>query len=82
MFARWKFKEDLEPAEANKRGWVVDDTLFEELGVDAKAITGAAVRELDADVIAFQEVENVDTLKALSLGAPGRPPGVSLRGWY
>ncbi len=63
LFARWKFAKDIDPAEANKRGWTVDETLFEELGVDAKTLTGMAVREVDADVIAFQEVENVDTLK-------------------
>jgi endonuclease/exonuclease/phosphatase family metal-dependent hydrolase len=71
LFARFRFKANVEPAAANKHGWVVDDTLFEELGVDDKSITGAAVREVRADVIGFQEVENVDTLKhfrARSLG--------------
>jgi len=71
LFARWRFKAGVDPSEANTRGWVVDQTKFEELGVDAKAITGAAVREIEADVIGFQEVENVDTLKhfrARSLG--------------
>jgi len=63
LFARWRFEEGVDPAEANTRGWIVDQTRFRELGVDEKAITGAAVRELDADVVAFQEVENVDTLK-------------------
>jgi hypothetical protein len=50
-------------SQANTRGRVVDQTKFEELGVDDKAITGAAVSEIRADVISFQEVENVDTLK-------------------
>jgi endonuclease/exonuclease/phosphatase family metal-dependent hydrolase len=80
LFARWKFKANIDPAEANKRGWVVDDNLFEELGVDAKAITGAAVRELNADLIAFQEVENVDTLKhfrSASLGGRRAYPYVA-----
>jgi endonuclease/exonuclease/phosphatase family metal-dependent hydrolase len=79
LFARWRFRDDLDPAEANKSGWTVDRTLFVELGVDAKAITGAAVRELRADVIGFQEVENVDTLKhfrARSLGGRAAFPFV------
>lgn len=63
LFARWKFKEGIDPSEANKNGWSVDSTAFQPLSVDDKAITGAAVREIDADVIALQEVENVDTLK-------------------
>ena len=63
LFARWKFDEDVDPSRANKHGWTVDDTLFDELGVDEKTLTGMAVREVKADVIALQEVENVDTLK-------------------
>lgn len=63
LFARWRFKEGQNSAEANKRGWIVDQTQFVELGQDDKAITGAALREVDADVLALQEVENVDTLK-------------------
>jgi endonuclease/exonuclease/phosphatase family metal-dependent hydrolase len=80
LFARWKFKEGADPALANKRGWIVDDTLFRELGVDEKAITGAAAREIKADVIGFQEVENVDTLKnfrAQSLGGRTQYPFVA-----
>lgn len=63
LFARWRFRDDVDPADANTRGWIVDQTRFHELGVASKAITGAAVRDLKADVVALQEVENVDTLK-------------------
>lgn len=63
LFARWRFNADINPADANKRGWTVDETKFEELGVDAKALTGMAIREVKADILALQEVENVDTLK-------------------
>ncbi|MDX3454494.1 endonuclease/exonuclease/phosphatase family protein [Streptomyces sp. ME02-8801-2C] len=72
LFARWRFKDHVNPADANKRGWLVDQTRFDELGQEDKAITGAALREVGADVLALQEVENVDTLKhfrARSLGA-------------
>src|SRR3954453_21418418 len=67
-------------SQANTRGRVVDQTKFEELGVDDKAITGAAVSEIRADVISFQEVENVDTLKHFRARSRGgrraypRPP--------
>lgn len=80
LFARWRFKDGIEPSLANKRGWIVDDTLFSELGVDEKAITGAAVRSEKADLIGFQEVENVDTLKnfrARSLGGRAEYPHVA-----
>jgi endonuclease/exonuclease/phosphatase family metal-dependent hydrolase len=63
LFARWKFKDDIDPVEANERGWIVEEQNFEELGEDDKKITAAAVKEVDADVIALQEVEGVDTLK-------------------
>lgn len=71
LFARWRFKAGIDPAAANSRGWIVDQTLFEELGVDDKAITGAAVRELAADVLCLEEVENVDTLKHFRAQALG-----------
>jgi len=63
LFARWRFKGGIDPAQANKKGWIVDDDLFLELGVEDKAITAAAIRALQADVLALQEVEGLDTLK-------------------
>jgi endonuclease/exonuclease/phosphatase family metal-dependent hydrolase len=54
--------------------------VFSALSMDEKAITGAAVRELDADVVCMQEVENVDTLKhfrARSLGGRAAYPYVA-----
>lgn len=80
LFARWRFKADIDPTEANTRGWVVDQTKFEELGVETKAITGEAIRDLKADVIALQEVENIDTLKHFRtqfLGGNGKYPYVA-----
>jgi endonuclease/exonuclease/phosphatase family metal-dependent hydrolase len=63
LFARFKFGTGINPHEANKDGWTVDSTVFHELSMVDKAITGAAVQALNADVVCFQEVENVDTLK-------------------
>lgn len=63
LFARWKFNSDVDADEANERGWIVEEAHFDELGEDDKRITGKAVKEVKADVLALQEVENVDTLK-------------------
>lgn len=63
LFARWKFNSDVDADEANERGWIVEEAHFDELGEDDKKITGKAVKEVKADVLALQEVENVDTLK-------------------
>ncbi|WP_030338122.1 endonuclease/exonuclease/phosphatase family protein [Streptomyces sp. NRRL S-1022] len=80
LFARWRFADGLDPATANSRGWIVDQTRFEELGMDDKALTGAAVREIAADVLCLEEVENVDTLKyfrAQALGGRAQYPYVA-----
>lgn len=63
LFARWKFNEDVDPIAAGERGWIVEEAFFDELGQDSKLITGKAIDEIRADVIALQEVEGVDTLK-------------------
>jgi predicted extracellular nuclease len=63
LFARWRFRDDIDPAEANVDGWSVDKTKFEEFSDTAKKITGQAVREVDADILCLQEVEGVDTLE-------------------
>ncbi len=63
LFARWKFKEGTDPDEANQRGWIVEELHFEELGEEDKTITAQAIKEIAADVLCFQEVENVETLK-------------------
>jgi hypothetical protein len=78
LFARFKFGEGIDPDDANKTGWTVDSTVFSPLSMTDKAITGAAIQELDADVVCLQEIENVDTLKhfrARSLGGRARCPG-------
>lgn len=63
LFARWRFDEGIDPDEANQRGWIVEETAFKELGKEDKALTAKAIKEIDADVLCFQEVENVETLK-------------------
>ncbi|WP_106401180.1 endonuclease/exonuclease/phosphatase family protein [Actinocorallia populi] len=80
LFARFRFGSGVDPDEANKDGWTVDRTVFHPLSMTDKALTGAAVQEIDADILCLQEVENVDTLKhfrARSLGGRARYPHVA-----
>lgn len=80
LFARFRFGEGIEPQEANKEGWTVDKTAFHPLSMADKALTGAAVQEIAADVLCLQEIENVDTLKhfrARALGGSAAYPYVA-----
>jgi hypothetical protein len=49
LFARFEFGIGINPHEANKDGWTVDSTVFHELSMVDKAITGAAVQALNLD---------------------------------
>ena len=64
LFARFKFKRNITNFERIIRdGWTVNHTYFNIYKSQEKAITGATIQALDADVIALQEVENLDTLR-------------------
>lgn len=63
LFARFKFKANIDPLEAVKDGWNAEATAFDINGADAKRITGQAIKATGADILALQEVENLDTLK-------------------
>ena len=80
LFARFRFRSNINPSDANRRGWIAEETAFHELSLNDKALTGMAIRELDADVLALQEVEDIDTLKhfrAQSLGGRTAYPYVA-----
>ncbi|XRQ07885.1 hypothetical protein ACN3XK_67200, partial [Actinomadura welshii] len=77
LFARFRFDAGVDPSTVSKDGWTVEKTAFHPLSLADKELTGAAVKELDADVLCLQEVENVDTLKHFRsrvLGGPWPPP--------
>lgn len=59
LFARYKFKKN---AEITKDGFTIDETAFDMFNPDEKKITGQAIIETDADVIALQEVENLNVV--------------------
>ncbi len=63
LFARFKFNKDVDPEEAVRDGWDANRAHFSILKEEEKRITAQAIKETKADVVALQEVENLDTLK-------------------
>jgi endonuclease/exonuclease/phosphatase family metal-dependent hydrolase len=63
LFARFKFNANVDPTKAVKEGFDINMLAFEILREDEKKLTAKAIAALDADVIALQEVENLDVLK-------------------
>ena len=63
LFARYKFKEGIDVKRISEEGWDINRTSFEPLDPVTRRITGNAIDALNADVIALQEVENLDVLK-------------------
>ena len=63
LFARYKFRSNVDPRTAVVDGWLANSRRFSLNDDDAKRITGNAIEETHADVVALQEVENLDTLK-------------------
>lgn len=63
LFARFKFEAGINPATASANGFTVNETKFDFLNEVEKALTARAIRAVNADVIALQEVDNHDVLK-------------------
>jgi predicted extracellular nuclease len=64
LFARFQFRRNIRNLEKVFRdGWMVNHTYFSICNEREKKITGETIRILDVDVIALQEVENLDTLR-------------------
>jgi endonuclease/exonuclease/phosphatase family metal-dependent hydrolase len=56
-------------------GWDVNEQAFQGFTSEEKRLTGQAIRETKADVIALQEVENLETLKRFRTQFLGGPSG-------
>jgi len=63
LFARYKFKSNIDPEKAVLDGWKADQRRFSIYDEKSKKITAKAIKALNAHILAFQEVENLDTLK-------------------
>lgn len=63
LFARFRFNRNIDPEKAIKNGFDINMLQFDILSAVEKKLTGKAIAALDADVIALQEVENLDVLK-------------------
>ena len=63
LFARFKFRTNVDATVAVRDGWRADQTKFSLYDEDSKEITASVINDLEADVLALQEVEGQDTLK-------------------
>jgi len=63
LFARFRFNKNVDPSKASKNGFTVNDASFDILKEDEKRLTADVIKALDADVLALQEVENLEVLK-------------------
>lgn len=60
LFARYRFKKDPGPRLAD--GFTINDLAFDIYDETAKQITARTIKQVDADVIALQEVESLPVL--------------------
>lgn len=66
LFRRFKFSSKLseeKTKEAVENGFIIDKTKFVTVPAPERALTAKMIRDTKADIIALQEVENLDTLK-------------------
>src|SRR5574337_459844 len=63
LFARYKFNKNVDPQKAVIDGWRAVQRHFDIYDEVNKKITAQAILATQADVLALQEVENLDTLK-------------------
>ena len=63
LFTRYKFREGVRVDEISEEGWDINKVKFEIHDPKTRSLTGKAIRVLDADVVALQEVENLDVVK-------------------
>ncbi|MDD2890643.1 MAG: endonuclease/exonuclease/phosphatase family protein [bacterium] len=70
LFARFKFKANEGKKEDTylSNGWTINETAFEVTNPEERRFTANAIRDLDADVLALQEVENLNILKRFNNG--------------
>ena len=60
LFARYKFRKNFDPYQSD--GFTINDLAFDIFDEVEKQITAKAIREVNADVIALQEIESLPIL--------------------
>ncbi|MBD3217659.1 MAG: endonuclease/exonuclease/phosphatase [candidate division Zixibacteria bacterium] len=70
LFARYNFRKDFDPQ--SQTGFGVNDLAFDLYDQDARKITGKTLREVDADILCLQEVENLEVLERFNSRYLGR----------
>jgi endonuclease/exonuclease/phosphatase family metal-dependent hydrolase len=63
LFARFKFNSNVDPQTASINGFDVNMTKFDILNPDEKALSAKAIAACKADIVALQEVDNLDVLR-------------------
>ena len=66
LFRRFKFSDKLTKTQidnAVQNGFIIDRSLFVTVPQPEKKLTAKVIKDTNADIIALQEVENLDTLK-------------------
>lgn len=64
LFARYRFKQSFNPVSDD--GFSINDLAFEIYDETEKQITAKAIREVKADILALQEVENLKVLDSFN----------------
>ncbi|HSF01185.1 MAG TPA: hypothetical protein VLA48_09865 [Nitrososphaeraceae archaeon] len=62
LFARYRFNNNANPENAIINGWLPEQN-FQLIAQKRKNLTSLAIKETDADVVALQEVENLQVLR-------------------
>ncbi|MHC4401664.1 MAG: endonuclease/exonuclease/phosphatase family protein [Planctomycetota bacterium] len=63
LFARFRFRGNFSPNDASRDGFTINNVTFGFHDRAKRRITANAVKALNADVVALQEVENLDVLE-------------------
>jgi len=66
LFLRFKFSPSAKPEEAVRHGFILDTQKFDTIFDEERDITAAAILEMKPDIVALQEVESMDALKAFN----------------
>jgi len=63
LFARYRFRANTDPDDALIDGWTINQEKFDIYDESSKSLTALAIKETKADIMALQEIENLDTLR-------------------